>query len=201
MVLLNLAFSFLFGGFIVSAGISGSFSALTYIAAAFMAPFYLAGVMAALHYNDLIFLRERCMRGWANIQVSLKKRADLLPQLEKVAKTFFQHEKHLQQELAILRTSITDALNDKATAEQFIENEIQAVDTFKARAEAYPDIKAQAAMLELHDKIELLETEIALIRRGYNDAVEQYNQRLDTFPDLILARIFKFKPEKYLHNR
>ncbi|MFT5561190.1 MAG: hypothetical protein ACI9Z9_001067, partial [Litorivivens sp.] len=103
MALLSGGASIMFLVAIWLSGSNGSFSSMDFLQAAAIAPAFLLMVVVVMMFNDLIFLRERCERNWANIQVSLKKRANLIPRLESVVKEYLSHEKNLQTGLALLR--------------------------------------------------------------------------------------------------
>ena len=87
-------------------GAVGSFAATDFLLAAMFAPLFLSFSMFVLMYNDLIFLRNRVKRAWANIEVSLKKRSDLIPNLEQVVKNYLSHEKGIMNSVARLRNSV-----------------------------------------------------------------------------------------------
>jgi LemA protein len=150
--------------------------------------------LVVLHYNDLVFLRLRARRNWSNVETSLKKRKNLIPAWESVVKGYLAHEAELQQGLAELRQQYQSGLDDTEEITAYLAQEQQLLDQLRVRVEAYPELKAQQIISETMDAIARLETEIALLRQGYNNAVTQYNTRIDTFPDLLLARPFGFEP-------
>ncbi len=150
-----------------------------------------------LMYNDLIFLRQRCDRNWANIQVSLKKRADLVPQVEQLVKELLSHEQDLQVSLAKLREQ-RGVAETVADVDSYLALEHQAIDSITARIEAYPDLKGIDMVGALNRRLIKLENEISLIRAGFNDAVTQYETRRATFPDNLLAKLFRFKSRQTL---
>ena len=154
-------------------------------------------VVFMLMYNDLVFLRQRCDRNWANIQVSLKKRADLVPQVEQLVKELLSHEQDLQVSLAKLREQRRVA-ETVADVDSYLALEHQAIDSITARIEAYPDLKGIDMVGALNRRLIKLENEISLIRAGFNDAVTQYEIRRATFPDNLLAKLFRFKSRQTL---
>ncbi len=192
MACLTLAFSGLFCAAIFSGGINGRFSAIDYLAAGFTAPLFLSVFMLVMHYNDIVFLARRAQRNWANIQVSLKKRADLLPRLENIVKAYAFFEQSLQEGLVQQRKQLNQCLQSPTKAHAFINAERQLLQQLHVSAEAYPDLKANSLFLGLTETLKGLENEIALMRAGYNDAVELYNTRIQSFPDVLLATLFKF---------
>ena len=155
---------------------------LGYLAAVSAGPFYLLLLMTLLLYNDLVFLRERCERNRANIDVSLKKRFDLIQQLVPVIRAAAAHEKE------------TQALVARARQEGRVEALAGSV---LALAEAYPELQGADAFLDLHRALRDLEDEIALMRQGTLDAIERYNTRRQTLPEAWVARLGRFPAMAY----
>ena len=193
MIAFYAAFSALFFSVITWRGMEGQFSATDYMAAGLIAPLFLAVLMLIMHYNDIIFLKTRAQRNWANIQVSLKKRFDLLPQLEKVLKSYTDHESELQQLLAAQRTMTDSALKTPTKLAPLISNEKILQKSFQALIEAYPELEADQLSSQLMDTLTQLENEVAFMRTGYNDSCTEYNARIQSFPDILLAKVFSFK--------
>lgn len=191
MSLMALAVSILFLGALLIGASNGQFSSLDFLTSSLIAPIFLFLVVFILMYNDLVFLRQRCDRNWANIQVSLKKRANLIPRLENVVKEYLAHESSLHEELAKLREARARA-ESPADLDEYMALEHGSIDRISARIENYPDLKGAQAITDLNTRMIKLENEVALIRAGFNDAVTQYQIRRDTFPDNILARLFGF---------
>jgi hypothetical protein len=189
LALMAAAISVLFFALIVIAG-SGGFASTDYLLAALATPFFFAVLMVIMMYNDLVFLRQRARRAWANIQVSLKKRAELLPQLESIVKAMAGHERAVLEQIAELRR-LAHANASQADVERLLREEQQAMNSLVVTAEAYPDMKSDTNFRDLATRMSALETEVAMMRAGYNDAVEYYNTRINTFPDLLLARLGK----------
>lgn len=173
----------------------GAFSPADYLAAALVGPAYLVVLTLILHYNDLVFLRQRARRNWSNIEVSLKKRYDLVPKMIEIAQAFMNHESDLQSRLAELRGGYSGgaALNPEAASELLAEGQVLG-GMFMGRVEEYPEIKAATQTSLVIRQLVALEDEIAFMRAGYNDAVTQYNTRIAKFPDAILAKVGKFEP-------
>lgn len=186
------ALSIIFLGSIWIGGTNGQFSALDFVMASLVAPTFMIMVMIAFMYNDLVFLRERCERDWANIQVSLKKRSNLIPRLQHIAKTYLAHEANLQRGLALLRSRFQQAKNAREV-DDYMQIEHASINELNLRIEAYPELKGNAVVADLSRRLIKLENEVALIRAGFNDAVMQYRTRCETFPDLILAKLFRFR--------
>lgn len=197
MSLLAIGISLLFLATIWLSGSGGGFSSVDFLLAAAIAPLLLTVVMFVLMYNDLVFLRERCERNWSNIQVSLKKRADLIPRLEAVVKEYMAHENNLQQGLALLRTR-SGQISTAKEMDQYMAAEHVSIAELSARIEQYPELKGAEMIQDFHRRLVKLENEVALIRSGFNDAVTQYKTRLGSFPDNILARLFHFSARPLL---
>lgn len=174
-------------------GIHGSFSPLDSLIAAAVLPIYMLVIMLILHYNDLIFLRQRALRNWANIDVSLKKRKDLIDALAKTAQTVLQHERNLLQKLSLLRAALTQTQGNQIKVAEYLRQEKAFQRLLRAVAENYPDLKSRELMQRLMTVISDGETEIALLRQGYNDAATAYNTRITSIPDIILAKFFYFR--------
>ena len=193
MVTLTLAFSGIFFFSIFINGTNGQFSALDYVTSGLLGPLFLMGFTAVMHYNDIVFLKHRTERNWHNIQVSLKKRADLFKQLQKVVEKYLEHEKDLLNRLAKLRAMSKKRVTTTGQARQRLTAEQRFTDSLSLRMEAYPDMKADQVVRDFFNTMNDLENEIALMRHGFNDAVRHYNTRIESFPDLILSKLFKFK--------
>lgn len=176
-------------------GAAGSFSGLSYLIAAMAGPLSLIAALGVLMYNDLVFLRHRIAATWANIDVSLQKRADLLPNLQELLKGYLNHERDLQDDLAALRSEVEHIRNmSQQQAAQFIEREQRLATRLWALVERHPELKASELMQQFQRTLVWLENEIALMRDGFNNAVERYNTRCGQFPELLLARTFGFAP-------
>jgi hypothetical protein len=126
----------------------------------------------------------------------LQKRADLWPQLERIVQAYLSHEKTLLSAIASLRRPSSPPEGDVDAADRIIQNEQQVSRHFMARLENYPELKGQALVQNLADEMRKTENYLALLRQGYSDSVEIYNTRIQSFPDFILALIFRFKKKK-----
>jgi hypothetical protein len=151
----------------------------------------LAFLWAVMTFNALVALRERVRRGWANIDVELKRRADLIPNLAETVKGARAHEADTQRLLALLRTQAAvdpAAVRDgRATVEGIAPAVV-------ALAEAYPDLRAGANFLALQEELTRTESRIALARTYYNGMVKAFNARIAVVPDSMLARLGGLKP-------
>lgn len=180
-------------------GAVGSFAATDFLLAAMFAPLFLGFSMFALMYNDLIFLQNRVKRAWANIEVSLKKRCDLIPNLEQVVKSYLSHEQGIMEKVAQLRSSVTGK-------NKFSPSEVDAVmgqemvlsNKIFALREAYPDLKSNEMIEDFMNRLARMENEVSMMRAGYNDGIERYRTVMQRFPEVMLAKMFGFKDQKSL---
>jgi hypothetical protein len=197
--LLNASLAGLVLSTLFSLAVLGAFSPVGYMAAALVGWVFLFLLVGTLLYNDLVFLRHRTDRNRANIDVALKKRADLTGQLEAVVRATAAHEKALLDGVAALRSAAASdepAPADTATAEP---RPIRSVaGPIRALRETYPALKGQDGFGSLMDSVTRIEDEIALMRAGYNDAVERLNFRVHSLPDSLLARAFGFRARPHL---
>jgi hypothetical protein len=180
-------------------GAVGSFAATDFLLAAMFAPLFLAFSMFALMYNDLIFLQNRVKRAWANIEVSLKKRCDLIPNLEQVVKSYLSHEEGIMEKVAQIRSSVTGKNKfSPSEVDVLMGQEVVLSNKIFALREAYPDLKSNEMMEDFMNRLARMENEVSMMRAGYNDGVERYRTVMQRFPELILAKVFGFKDQKSL---
>ena len=156
------------------------------------------GVLAVVFvwiYNRLIAGRNLAREGFADIDVQLKRRADLVPQLVEAVKGYAAHEKALLTSVAELRSAAV-AAKPGADAGRFeSERELGAkLKQLVLLQESYPQLKADANFRDLSQKLVDTEDQLQYARRFYNGAVKEYRNRLETFPDVIVARVFGFQP-------
>lgn len=137
-------------------------------------------------YNSLVRLKNNIEKAWANINVLLKQRSDELPKLIASVKGYMKHEKGLLTELTKARTAIMGAksMSAKAAADNQISG---ALKSLFAVAENYPNLKANENFIQLQGRISGLENELADRREFYNDSVNTFNIRIESFPDMIMA--------------
>ena len=167
---------------------------------------YLAGalvlglvVVAAWIYNRLIAARNLARQGFADIDVQLKRRADLVPRLVEAVRGYAAYEKALLTTVTELRSA---ALADRSLAERF-GHERQLGEGLKQLVllqENYPDLKADANFRQLSESLVEVEDFLQHARRFYNGAVKQYVTRIESFPDLIVARLFNFQPMPFFET-
>lgn len=146
-------------------------------------------------FNGLISLKNNIKKSWANINVLLKQRSDELPKLINSVKGYMKHEKGTLQVVTKARTQFLNAktMSQKAAADNMITS---ALKTLFAVAENYPNLKANENFMHLQSRISGLENELADRREFYNDSVNTYNIRIQSIPDLFVAKIMKYKEEK-----
>jgi len=147
-------------------------------------------------YNRLVTLRNNIDKAWANIDVMLKQRYDLVPNLVQAVQGYMKHEKQVFEDIAALRASFMGAGGpaEKAKANDALSG---ALKTIFAVSENYPDLKASTNFLELQKQLTVLENQIADRREFYNDSVLLYNNRIKSVPDTIIASAFGFKEKEY----
>lgn len=191
--LLTLSFAAVLFAALMLLGTVGAFNPAGYLAAALVGPFMMVLLTIVLHYNDLVYLRQLALRDRSNIDVALKKRNDLVPELEKVAREAMEHEREVLTGLAELRGAFLREERNDQVAEGH-----RAVESLWALREANPLLRSGGAMADLFDRLVACENEIAFISQGYNNAVETYNTRISVIPDRFLARIGRFEPMELL---
>jgi LemA protein len=147
-------------------------------------------------YNRLIVLRNRIDNAWSQIDVQLRRRYDLIPNLVETVKGYAAHEKEVFEKVTQARASMASATT---VAEQGqAQNQItQALKSLFAVAEAYPDLKANQNFLLLQEELSGTESKIAYARQFYNDTVMAYNTLIQSFPANILAGMFAFTEREY----
>ena len=143
-------------------------------------------------YNGLISLRNRTDEAWSDIDVQLKRRYDLIPNLVNTVKGYAQHEKELFEKVTQARTAAmgAQAPGDKAQAENMLTG---ALKSLFAVAEAYPDLKANTNFLELQRELSDTENKIQASRRFYNGNVRDFNTKIQVFPNNMIAGMLNFK--------
>ena len=149
-----------------------------------------------LSYNRLVKLRNRIANAWAQIDVQLRRRYDLIPNLVETVKGYAKHEKETFDRVTQARANAINAQGVGAQAQA--ENAITgALKTLFAVAEAYPDLKANQNFLNLQEELSSTEGRIAYARQFYNDAVLQLNTKVQSFPSNLIANMFGFREHEY----
>lgn len=147
-------------------------------------------------YNGLIALRNRCQNAWSQVDVQLKRRYDLIPNLIETVKGYAKHESGVFQSVTEARTKAMAAgtVKDQGQAETMLQG---ALKSLFAVAEAYPDLKANQNFLMLQEELSGTEGKIAYARQFYNDTVMKFNQKQQVFPSNLIANMFGFKEREY----
>ena len=145
-------------------------------------------------YNNVVKLRNNRENAFANIDVQLKQRFDLIPQLVATVKGYAAHEKELLEKITQARTAAMSAtsINDKIQADQQLSSALAGL---KVSVEAYPDLKANQNFLQLQGELADIENKLAATRRFFNSATRELNNAVQTFPGNLLAGIFGFHKE------
>ena len=151
---------------------------------------------AVLIYNSLIGLQNRVQNGWKQIDVQLKRRHDLIPNLVESVKGAMEFERDTLERVMAARARAVAATGVRATAAA--ENDLsQSLGRLLAVMENYPDLKANENVLKLQEELTTTENQIAFARQFYNDMVMQLNTREQVFPASVIANFFGFRPAEY----
>ena len=147
-------------------------------------------------YNRLVALRQTTNQAWSDIEVQLKQRQDLVPQLVNTVKGYASHEKGTFKEDVDARAAAMGAtsVQGQAQAEGMLS---AALGKMFALAEAYPELKANTNFLQLQDELSDVENKISAARRFYNNAVQEYNTGREQFPAVLIAGPFGFKQREF----
>ena len=145
-------------------------------------------------YNNLVRLRNNRENAFADIDVQLKQRFDLVPQLVATVKGYATHEKELLENITAARTAGVNAssIDDKIKADQQLTSALAGL---KVQVEAYPDLKANQNFLQLQGELSDIENKLAAVRRFFNSATRELNNAVQTFPANLLAGMFGFHKE------
>ena len=147
-------------------------------------------------YNSLVGLKNRVKNAWAQIDVQLKRRHDLVPNLVETCKGYMKHEKEVLENVTKARQQAVDVsgVADQARAENFLS---QTLKSLFAVAESYPDLNANENMLALQEELSSTENKIAFARQHYNDQAMRFNTKIQVVPSNIIASTFNFKEEPF----
>lgn len=151
-------------------------------------------IMLISIYNRLVKLRNHRENAFADIDVQLKQRHDLIPQLVDTVKGYMKHEDKVLTRVTEARSAAMNAsgINDKIGAENMLSS---ALGGLKVAVEAYPDLKANTNFLKLQDEISDIENKLAAARRFFNSATRELNNAVETFPSNVIAGMFSFNKE------
>ena len=168
-----------------------------------MIPIVIIGVLCLIvlfwgiaTYNGLIQLRENVKNGWSQIDVQLKRRHDLIPNLVEAAKGYMGHEKNTLEEVIKARQMAVNASNleEKLKAENVLTGTLRSL---MAVAENYPNLKADQQMLRLQEELTSTENKNGFARQYYNDEVNRLNVSIQSFPDSIVAGFGRFEKANF----
>jgi LemA protein len=149
-------------------------------------------------YNRLVSTRQMSEEAWSGIDVQLKRRADLIPNLVDTVKGYASHEREVLQRVTELRTQAQAVPPGDVEGRARVEGALSvALGRLLAVAENYPDLKASANFLELQRDLSNLESEIQMARRYYNGAVRNLNTMVESFPSNVVANQFAFEKRQY----
>ena len=157
---------------------------------------FVLAVAIILIYNKLVRLRNLADEGWSGIDVQLKRRADLVPNLVTTVKAYAAHEKALFEEVTSIRS---EALKPHTVEEQGkTETALtQGLRKLMIVAEGYPELKANTNFLELQKELSAVENTLQKARRYYNGTVRELNTKIETFPSNLIARLFTFSKKAF----
>ena len=145
-------------------------------------------------YNGLVSSRQKVDNAWNQIDVTLQRRFDLIPNFVETVKGYMNHESETFEKITALRTSWANSSSVEEKAN--LNNELSgALKTIMAVSENYPDLKSNTNFSELSEELRNTENKIAFSRQFYNDSVTRYNTKLELFPSNIVANMFNFKPK------
>lgn len=162
----------------------------------FLAIIVLIVLYAIVAYNRLVSLRNQVKNAWHQVDVQLRRRYDLIPNLVETVKGYAKHERELFEKVTLARAKAINASSVREQAEA--ENELTStLKTLFAVAENYPELKASENFMMLQEELAGTENKIAYARQFYNDSVMRYNTAIQVFPSNIIASLFGFKPEEY----
>ena len=148
-------------------------------------------------YNGLVQLRNAVKNAWSQIDVQLKRRYDLIPNLVETVKGYASHERETLQAVVEARQqaiNVSDSVAEQAKAENMLS---QTLRSLFALAESYPDLKANQNFLALQEELASTENKISFARQHYNDSAMRYNNKTEMFPSNIIAGMFKFAPAEF----
>ncbi len=167
-----------------------------------MQQWIIGGVLAAIVvyaisvFNRLVRLRNQVREGWSGIDVQLKRRTDLVPNLVETVKAYAAHERGVLEEVTAMRSSsiAANTVTGQASAEQALQG---ALGKLFAVAEAYPDLKANANFLALQQQLAEIEDQLQMARRYYNGTVRNLNIGIQSFPNNLVAGMLGFREEPF----
>lgn len=154
------------------------------------------GLILVLIYNGLVKTRQMVAEGWSGIEVQLKRRSNLIPNLVETVKGYVTHEQSLLEDVTRLRSQCqsASAIPEKAKLESALGRSLSGL---LAVAENYPDLKAASNFTQLQDQLAEIEDQIQMARRYYNGAVRNLNVKVESFPGNLVAGYFGFQTAEF----
>jgi LemA protein len=155
------------------------------------------GLFAVSIYNGLVRARNEVKNAWSSIDVQLKRRHDLIPNLLETVKGYAAHERGTLDAVVKARQqaiSFTGSVEERGKVENML---TQSLRSLFAVAEAYPDLKANQNFIKLQEELSGTENKIGFARQYYNDATMRYKNRIEMFPSNVIAGMFSFQPEPF----
>jgi LemA protein len=151
---------------------------------------------AILTFNRLVRYRNRVNNAWSNIDVQLRRRYDLIPNLVETVQGYAAHERQVFEEVTRARAAgeAASGVQDQAAAENQVTRTLRQL---LAVAEAYPQLQANRNFLELQEELTATESKIAFARQFYNDQVQSLNTTIESFPSNLIAAVFRFKQREF----
>lgn len=155
-------------------------------------------VFVILSYNSLVALRQRVKNAWSQVDVQLRRRYDLIPNLVATVKGYATHEKETFEKVTEARTKAMAAgtVEEQAGAENMLSGTLK---TLFAVAENYPQLKADSNFRQLQEELSNTESKIAFSRQFYNDTVQKYNTKMQLFPTVLIAGYLGFTAADYFN--
>ena len=153
-------------------------------------------IYAITQYNALVKLKNQAEEAWSSIDVQLKRRHDLIPNIVETVKGYAKHEKETLENVIKARNMAINAKNvdERAEAENFLTGTLKSL---FALSENYPELKANENFMQLQNTLNEIEDYIQNARRYYNAVVRDFNTKIETFPSNIIANMFNFKKREY----
>lgn len=157
------------------------------------------GLYIAFSYNNLVGLKQRLKNAWSQIDVQLKRRFDLIPNLVETVKGYASHEQGTLEKVIAARNMYegSESIKEKSEADNMLTSTLK---TIFALSENYPDLKANENFAKLQVELSGTEDKIAFSRQFYNDTVQMYNNAIMAFPSNIVANMFNFKEESFFET-
>ncbi|MEZ4887313.1 MAG: LemA family protein [Chitinophagales bacterium] len=156
------------------------------------------GIVLMGMYNNMVKLRNRLEGAWSDINVQLKRRYDLIPNLVETVKGYAKHEGETFEKVVQARNAAVNIPNSSVAAQAQAENMLtSALKQVMLVVESYPELKANTSFLQLQETLNTVEDDIQNARRYYNAIVRDFNNAVETFPSMIVAKMFNFNPYEY----